>query len=111
MLILIAGESMTGKSVSGATFPKSMKYFDFDGNTSSIFHARNKAGELIVKDADKIQFIDMTRKEVQKLDLRATASDAKSKGLPPSYSDSAVPIIDKLNKELLAITKETITVV
>jgi len=111
MLILIVGESMTGKSVSAATFPKPMKYFDFDGNRISIFNAKDKDGNLIVKDADEIEFINMTRKEIQKIDLRATASDAKSKGLPPTYSDSAAPLIDKLNKEILAITNQTITVV
>lgn len=100
MLILIVGAPFTGKTISACTFPKPMKYFDFDHGMESIYHATDSTGKLIISDPDKIEVIKFYSEEVYNLNFKtAKEADFKLGGAPP-HTKISVSIMQKYNDEL-----------
>ena len=100
MLILIVGAPFTGKTISACTFPKPMKYFDFDHGIESIYHAKDEFGKLIVSEPDKIEIVKFYSEEVYDLNFKtAKESDFKLGGAPP-HTKTSVSIMQKYNEEL-----------
>lgn len=95
MLITIAGDSFTGKTVSAATFPKPMLFVDIDNGFKSVYTARKKDGSLVVKDIEKIEVVQILKNEVIPISL----SSVKDKGgTPPPQSKTSFEAVMKYNK-------------
>lgn len=98
MLILIAGDYKTGKTVSACTFPKPMLFLDFDDGFKSVMHAKGKDGNLVVPDYDQIEVIKFYEDFVPtSLDFNtADAADFKT-SKAPDYTQSASRLVSKYN--------------
>lgn len=95
MIILIVGEYKTGKSVSAASFPKPLLYFDYDNGFSSAKFARGKDNNLIVPDYSECDVIPFYREGYVSLNFK-TANEADFKrGSAPSYTQLSQQINDK----------------
>ena len=99
-VVLIVGDPNTGKSVSGCTFPKDMFVFDFDGDgIESARNAKDKSGNLIVSDYNRIQSISFIKSKTYKLDFRTSF---KGK-MAPAHTQEAGILINKFNDVLESI--------
>lgn len=94
MIVLLVGEYKTGKSVSAATFPKPLLYFDYDNGFSSAKNARGNDGKLIVPDWNECDVINFHRDGYVNLNFK-TASDTDFKmSSAPSYAQLSKKIND-----------------
>ena len=109
MLFMIAGESFTGKSVSAGTFPKPMKYLEFDANgAESLKHAKGKDGKLIVPDWEQIDVVSLVKQKVHDLSFVTDMGGRNSKSEPPAHTSEALDVVAEYNKVMadLRINKE-----
>lgn len=104
MLIIIAGDSFTGKTVSSCTFPKPMLFMDFDGGFRSVLHTKNKKGESIVKDAEGIDVKEF--KYIQHVEISLDSTRDKG-GAPPPQAKEAATIIKSFSNTLKTINQDT----
>lgn len=95
LIILIAGDPKTGKTVSSCTFPKPMKFFDFDGGIASTIFVDKKMME-------GIDVVNVHYGGGNTIDLTAEDS-AKS---IPTYMENAVKVYKLFNEELSNIGKD-----
>lgn len=94
MLALIADKPKKGKSVFAGTFPQPMLYLEFDVNgAESINNARDKKGELIVKDASGIHIESFIRSKVYDMDFTTLTQ----KMAAPVEAEGAIELTTKLN--------------
>jgi len=99
MILMLAGESFTGKSVSAGTFPKPMCYLEFDVNgTESLKHAKNKDGSLVVQDFEKIFVKALCKQKVHDLSFVTDMGGKMSKGDPPEHTAESVDVIKEYNE-------------
>lgn len=97
MLTLIADKPKKGKSVFAGTFPQPMLYLEFDVNgAESIKNARDKKGELIVKDSSEIHIESFIKSKVYNMDFTTLTQKSNA----PAEVEGAVELITKLNKLL-----------
>lgn len=104
MLIIIAGDSFTGKTVSSCTFPKPMLFMDFDGGFRSVLHTKNKKGERIVQDTDGIDVKEF--KYTGHIDISLDSARDKG-GVPPPQAKEAATIIRRFSDTLKTINQDT----
>jgi hypothetical protein len=96
MLITICGDYMTGKTVSACTFPKPMKYLDYDGKFLSATTAKNTDGTLVNPDWKEIEVVPMYESGGQQdLDFKFSL-DAKT---APAFAKDSLKINDKFNAQ------------
>lgn len=99
MLIMIAGDYKTGKTVSSATFPKPMTFFDFDGGFSSIKNTKGKDGKLIIPDWEQIQIVEFYKPKAVSLSFK---TDLKSP-VAPAHTASSLDIIKQYNDSIIKL--------
>ena len=99
MIILMAGNYKTGKTVSAHTFPKPIISLDLDNGSSSIKHATDKLGKLIVPNTNDIEIIKFIRKDYANTDFRTISKDEKISGAP-SYAYDSYNLVGKMNETL-----------
>ena len=92
-LILIVGKPMSGKSSSASTWEKPILFFDFDGNSSSIFNLKNSKGELVAGEVDKIEVINCIPKVSNSILNFKTILKGNT---IPSYAPAAVEVINRV---------------
>lgn len=96
-VIIIAGNPLTGKTLSSLTFPKNLLHIDFDGNGLPNYKKILKPdGTLVLPSLEGITSIPMIKKEVPELVLK-TGYLTKGKGVTPSYAFGAVELISQYN--------------
>lgn len=96
MLIILCGDYMTGKTVSACTFPKPMKYIDYDGKFMSATTAKNPDGTLVNPDWKEIEVVSMLENSGQHdLDFKFSL-DAKA---APSFAKGVLAINTKWNEQ------------
>lgn len=98
MIFVLVGESFTGKSVSAATFPKPMKYLDYDGGFESVKNTKDVRGNLIVPDWSEIEVITMAKRTVQ--DLSFVTDKGKGVGVSPQHVNEAPEIVKLFNDQM-----------
>ncbi len=96
MLIMIAGNYMTGKTVSACSFPKPLTLLDFDGNWLSIKRVKGKDGKLICGDVSQIDIGTFTREKITPLSLKTNLSKDGT-GSAPAYSSDYMTMLGKYN--------------
>lgn len=92
-LILLVGSSMVGKTISSCTWPKPMGLLDYDGNFSSVPRTKDKSGQLIVQDWQKIHVIPMAKTTPSKLNFR---TDLKAT-IAPAFAKASLEVYEKYN--------------
>ncbi len=98
-MIILCGAYMTGKTVSAATFPKPMKFLDYDGKFMSATTAKNPDGSLVVPDWKDIEVVPMYAPVGHaNIDFKFSL-DAKT---APNFAKGSSDLNDKFN----AITDE-----
>lgn len=95
MLILLAGDYMTGKTVTACTFPKPLIYLDMDDNFQSVEKTRDKAGNLVVsvEEQKEITRVSLIKTGVYPVSL-LTIQGGK---VAPRHTAEAPQIVDKIN--------------
>lgn len=97
LLVQIVGVPFSGKTVSACTFPKPMKYLDFDVGFESVKTTKDAAGNLIVPDWEEIERITFTTLKPYPLTFKsANESDFKT-GSFPEYTKESIPLLNKYN--------------
>lgn len=95
VIILLVGDSKTGKSVSSATFPKPLLYLDYDNGFLSVKHAKDKSNNLIVPDFNKCDVIPFYKDGYVNLNFK-TANEADFKRpTAPSHTQFSQQIVNK----------------
>lgn len=106
MFLLIVGLPFTGKTTSACTFPGKKLMFSFDGGEASIYNARDKAGNLIVKDPENITILKFHRERHEQLRF-VTAKDVDFKsGVYPPHTKQSLEILEKYNKYMDELYKD-----
>lgn len=97
-IVLLCGDYMSGKTVSSGTFPKPMKWFNYDSPASinSFQTAKNKDNSLVVPDWKEIEVINFFRASKAKLSL----TTSMGKGVAPDYAKDYVGIIAEYEKQI-----------
>jgi len=95
MLILLCGEYKTGKTVSACTFPKPMVFFDFDDGFKSVINVKDKQGNLVVPDYDKIDVVKFFRPTAAALDF--TTDMGKGAGIAPKHTKDSLELLNTYN--------------
>lgn len=99
MIVMIAGEPFSGKTISAATFPKPMLFLDWDGGSSSIARSSNEEGQPLIKEQDKIKIIHLHKEEIIGLDF----TTSRYKGSAPPHTRHAIPLVAKFNSIIKGI--------
>ena len=104
MLILIAGNYKTGKTVSACTFPKPAIMLDWDNGFLSVQNTRDKGGKLVVPDHADITVVPFYKEEIYPIDF---AYSKKKEGMPaPAYTKGAMDLLKKYNEVVIALGKD-----
>ena len=104
MLILLAGDYKTGKTVSAGTFPKPALMLDYDNGFSSIKNAKGKDGKLIVPDHDKIDVVNFIRETFSDLDFKTPSKDSGK--VAPKHTAESAEFITKHNLVMKALNTD-----
>ncbi len=100
-LIAIVGAPFTGKTTSACTFPKPLTYFGFDsGGITAAQNAKDKSGNLIVSEADKIEVVDFTKTEISNLNFMTAEKADFAKGTVKDYTKGSIELMSKYNTEI-----------
>lgn len=107
MIILIAGNYKTGKTISAYTFPRPIVALDLDNGASSIERATGADGKLIIPDTKDINIFKFTRTQYSTLDFRTVDKESKSIGAP-SYSSGSFAQVANINNTLNSVANGSI---
>ena len=98
MLILLCGDYKSGKSVSASTFPKPMLWLDYDSGFKSVQSARDKVGQLITPDHDKIDVIPFIKEGYSDLSFSTQSGNVAKDS---KYAEELVIKHNKIMKSLV----------
>lgn len=93
MIICIAGDYKTGKTVSACTFPKPLLLVDFDDGAKSVVNAKDKTGKLIIPDHDQIEVVTFRKKGTYDLSFTTEQKGA----IAPPYTKDSLAVMKQYN--------------
>lgn len=100
LVILNVGDPNTGKTVNSCTFPKDLLLIDFDdGGFKSIENAKDKDGQLVVKEQDKIKIETIRKTKTYQLNFK---TQLKGKVAPAHVAEAGM-MMDRFNGLLMNI--------
>ena len=102
MLILLSGDYKTGKTVSACTFPKPLLIEDWDGGFTSVQHARDAKGQLVVPDAADITCVSFHTEKVNPLDFTTIMNGQ----FVPPYTQDAPRLMAQHNSIIAQLAKD-----
>jgi len=94
MLILIAGNPKTGKTISALSFPRPTLVLDFDDGIKSMYHTKDESDNLVVENQDRIRVIKLTKKEVYSINFKTVMKN----GSCPSYTAESGEVLGKYDE-------------